>query len=96
MLGGEPSFVSRPCCGAVFVPPYRVLADPDEWDSITLYDGGAATARVIGPVGGYRADSLALRDLNEQVSGPGLSPSRLGLNSTAQMFDVAVSMGRCT
>ena len=76
--GGAQGFVSRPCCRTVFFPLPPVLADRDDRNGITLDDGGVATARVIGPVSGYGADGLALRDLVERVWQHGAVPCPAG------------------
>jgi|GEM_PF-3625574 len=61
-----------------------------------LDDGLVVAARIVGVIGGHGANLLILRNLAEQVEHTGLSPSWLGMNSTAWMSDVAGSSARCT
>src|SRR6056297_788286 len=108
--GGAQGVVSGACSRAVFFPKTSVPADGDDRGALPVGDGLVAPARVIGAVGGDRADLLVRRDLAQQVrkhgavhcpavvceAEPREGPSRLGVNSTARMSAVAGSMARCT
>lgn len=93
MPRGSESFVAGDRGGAIFFPRPAVLADRD---GAALEDGGVATAGVIDTIGGHRANHLVLGIWFRRSGRTGLSPSRLGVNSTARMSDVAVSIARCT
>jgi hypothetical protein len=94
--GGAQGFVSGDCGRAVLFPGSTVLADRDDRGGLAVDDGGVAAAGVIGAIGGHRADLFTLGDLVEHSGKTGLSPSLLGVNSTARMSEVAVSMARWT
>ncbi len=65
MSGGAQGVVSGACCRAIFLPQPPVLADRNDRGGLTREDSGVAAARVIGAVGGDRADLLVRRDLAE-------------------------------
>jgi hypothetical protein len=108
--GGAQSFVAGACCLAVLFPRPAVLSDRYDWNGLPVDDGSVATARVIGAVrcpAGHRDAMSREGAVTVPISSPsgiwsissgstGLSPSLLGVNSTAQMSEVAVSMARCT
>jgi hypothetical protein len=55
-----------------------------------------AAAGVKSTIGDHSADLFALGDLVQQLGKTGLSPSLLGVNSTARMSEVAVSIANCS
>ena len=67
MPGGTQRFVAGDCGRAVFFPRPAVLADRADWSGLPVDDGSVAAARIIGPVGGDRANVFAFRDLTEQL-----------------------------
>lgn len=65
--GGTQRFVAGDCGRAVFFPRPAVLSDRDDGSGLAVDDGSVAAARIIGPVGGDRADVFSFRDLTEQL-----------------------------
>ncbi len=65
--GGTQRFDASDCGRAVFFPRPAVLADGDSWSGLAVDDGSVAAARIIGLVGGDRADVFAFRDMTEQL-----------------------------
>lgn len=67
LQAAHPCLDAAPGSRAILFPRAAVFADRDDRDGLPLDDGGVAPARVVGAVGGYRADLLVRRDLAEQV-----------------------------
>lgn len=59
-------------------------------------DGGMAAAGVIGAIRGHGANLFAQGDLIEQLRQARTVAVATGVNSTAQMSEVAMSIARCT
>lgn len=93
---GAEGFVSGDCGGAVLLPRPTVLADRDDRRGLAVDDGCVASAGVIGAVSRHCADLFAFGIWLSSSGSTGLFPSLLGVNSTARMSEVAVSMARCT
>ncbi len=60
-------FISSDCGWAILVPRSPILAARYDRYGLAVDDGGAATACVIGTVGGHCADVFAFGDLVEQL-----------------------------
>ena len=67
MPGGTQRFGASDCGRAVFFPRPAVLADREDWSGLAVDYGSVAAARIIGPVGGDRANVFAFRNLTEQL-----------------------------
>jgi hypothetical protein len=94
--GGAQGFVSGASCRTVLFPWPPILADGDDRSGLAVDDCRTATAGVMRPVGGHGADLFVFGNLVQQLRQHRAVAIAAGVNSTAGMSEVAVSMARCT
>ena len=93
---GAQRLVSSLFCRAALLPGAPVLPDRNYWDGLPFGNGRVAAGSVVGTNGGQGTNLLVRRDLAEQLVQDRAVTVATGVNSTARMSEVAVSMARCT